>query len=341
MANVYTQAPDSLEEIQTLERVREVHIDGLALLKIAKHCDENSSRIVYGSLLGLDVDGILEVSYAYPIPDPKTDSEANADDIANDFDGQGYQVEMMKMLRDVNMDNNCVGWYQSIFGSTYSTDDIVGLQFSHQSSEDLSDNSVVILYDPDQTKKGQLAVRAFRLSDDYMSLRESKRNDFLRPSNILIELPVRLKNDGYIAGLVTCMQDSHSDLIDCDFDSLSLTKSDDVLERYLDNMGSTADDLLEEQRKFQQYAKMSAKPRQERIRWLNNRIQDNIERSENGEDLLSTSLEDFKSLPDAPPRVDPILMIGQLDVYSKKLNESVELAFDKGYATSQLFASTK
>jgi translation initiation factor 3 subunit H len=339
MTNVYTAAPDSLEEIQTQKRVGEVHIDGLALLKITKHCDENSSRIVYGSLLGLDVDGILEVTYSYPIPDPKSEHSDPSEDSANEFDGQDYQIEMMKMLRDVNMDNNCVGWYQSMYAGTYSTDEIVGLQFSHQASEDLSDNSVVLLYDPEQTKRGQLAVRAFRLSDEYMALRKSKENDFIKPSNILIELPVRIKNGGHIAGLIRCLQDSHADVINCEFDALSLAGSDSLIEKHLECMGNTADDLIEEQRKFQQYAKISAKPRQERIRWLNNRVQENVERAENGEDLLSTSLHELKPLPDAPPRVEPVLMLGQLDVYSKKLNEHVDLTLEKAFATSQLFSS--
>ena len=309
-----------------------------ALLKISKHCDENSTRIVYGSLLGLDVDGILEVTYSYPIPDPKGTEQGDMGDIANDFDGQDYQIEMMKMLRDVNMDNNCVGWYQSVYAGTFSTDEIVGLQFSHQASEDLSDNSVVMLYDPEQTKNGQLALRAFRLSDEYMALRQSKRNDFIKPSNILVELPVRIKNGGHIAGLVRCLQDTHADVLNCQFDSLTLEGSDSVIEKQLECMGNTAEDLLEEQRKFQQYAKISAKPRQDRMRWLNNRVQENIERRENGEELLSTSLQDMKPLPEAPPRVDPVLLLGQMDAYSKKLNEHLDLTLEKSYATSQLFS---
>jgi len=336
MTSVYAAVPDSLEEIQAQARVQEVHIDGLALLKITKHCDENALRIVYGSLLGLDVDGVLEVTYSYPIPDPKSE-QGDVEGVASEFDGQDYQIEMMKMLRDINMDNNCVGWYQSMQAGTYSTEEIVGLQFSHQASEDLSDNSVVILYDPEQTKKGQLSVRAFRLSDEYMNLRQSKQNDFINPSNILIELPVRIKNGGHIAGLIRCLQDSHLELINCEFDSLSLSGNELFLEKNLEGMGNTADDLIEEQRKFQQYAKLSAKPRQERIRWLNNRVQENVERSENGEELYSTSLKDCKPLPEAPTRVDPLLMIGQLDVYSKQLNEHVDLTFEKAFATSQLF----
>ena len=58
-------------------RVREVQIDGLAVLKIVKHCDENLPTMVAGSLLGLDVNGVLEVTYAYPFPAPTKSSDAD------------------------------------------------------------------------------------------------------------------------------------------------------------------------------------------------------------------------------------------------------------------------
>ena len=54
------------------DRVREVVIDGLAVLKIVKHCNENLPTMVAGSLLGLDVDGVLDVTYAYPFPAAKS-----------------------------------------------------------------------------------------------------------------------------------------------------------------------------------------------------------------------------------------------------------------------------
>ena len=126
--NVWAPVPDSLEEVQAQEKVREVHIDGVAVLKIVKHCNDNLPSMVAGSLLGLDVDGILEVTYSYPFPTSKSEG----DDEKDDLEGQDYQLEMMKMLRDVNMDNNCVGWYQSTYMGTYSTNEVVGYQHTYQ-----------------------------------------------------------------------------------------------------------------------------------------------------------------------------------------------------------------
>ena len=42
------------------------------------------------------------------------------------------QMEMMKMLREVNMDNNCVGWYQSMFLGTYNNLSVIENQLQYQ-----------------------------------------------------------------------------------------------------------------------------------------------------------------------------------------------------------------
>lgn len=55
--------------------ITEVVIDGLALLKITKHCNENLPSMVAGSLLGIDIDGVVEITYAYPYPQPSGKSE--------------------------------------------------------------------------------------------------------------------------------------------------------------------------------------------------------------------------------------------------------------------------
>ena len=72
-------------------------MDGLALLKLVKHCHDCLPSLVAGSLLGLDENGILEITHCFPIPTPRDDGEEAGDD---------FQMEMMKMLREVNVDNN-------------------------------------------------------------------------------------------------------------------------------------------------------------------------------------------------------------------------------------------
>ena len=335
--NVWAPVPDSLEEVQAQEPVRELHIDGVAVLKIVKHCHDNLPSMVAGSLLGLDVDGVLEVTYSYPFPIAKAEGD---EDKKDDSDGQESQIDVMSMLKDVNIDNNCVGWYQSTYMGTYSTSEVVDYQYNYQSSEHLSDNSVVILYDPFQSRKGHLNLRAFRLSDEYMELRRSKGSGFLEPSNILVEIPVKIKNSGLISGYLRCLQDSHADAINCDFDALALSGGESFMEKNLEVLSSWTDDLLLEEQKFQAYGKANVKQRQDQMRWLHERYMENEERRENGDPLLPTSLREVKPLPEVPAKMEASLVMGQLDVYTSQVEAHVEGTFDKLSGTSLLYSSS-
>ena len=73
---------------------------------------------------------------------------------------------------------------------TICTNDIVGYQYNYQSSEELSPNSVVIMYDSIQSTKGLLVLKAFRLSKQYLDLKRSRSNKFIRPSDILEEVDI-------------------------------------------------------------------------------------------------------------------------------------------------------
>lgn len=311
--------------------LREVVIDGLAVLKIVRHCNDNLPSMSAGSLLGLDMNGVLEVTYAFPNPAPRQDAEGNAETGTDELEGSEYQIEMMKMLRDVGVDNNCVGWYQSMYLGQMCNEAVVNIQYSYQSSADISENSVVIMYDPIQSKKGTLVIKAYRLSDAYIESKRNRSNTFIRPANILQELPVRVRNSGHVSAFIRCLKDSHRSDLDCDFDPLSMSSSESYMERHLELMGSWMADMIEEQYRLQQYAKVVYKPRQEQLRWLHKRLQDNQERRENGDPELSTRLEDanMKPVPDAPPRTEHLLMLGQLDKYCDQLSEHVETTFQK------------
>ena len=58
-----------------------------------------------GQLLGLDNATTLEVTNCFPFPSRVENEESSES-------GADYQIEMMRYLRDVNVDSNTVGWYQ-------------------------------------------------------------------------------------------------------------------------------------------------------------------------------------------------------------------------------------
>mmetsp|Transcript_13561 Transcript_13561/g.27022 ORF Transcript_13561/g.27022 Transcript_13561/m.27022 type:complete len:346 (+) Transcript_13561:146-1183(+) len=260
--------------METSGKINEVHIYGLAVLKIVKHCQESLPTMVTGSLLGLDVGGALEITHAFPFPAPRP--RANPDDVvaaaaspADDDgpEGHEYQLEMMKMLREVNVDNNCVGWYQSTYLGSFSTPALVENQYSYQ--VDLSKNSVVILYDPTRTTAGALAIRAYRLSDAAVAARTSGSNAYVPPGEIFEEIPVVLRNPGLVRALLFDIGQAAGDpagglalapdaeaavRFDVDLDRLD-APAGPYLEKSLEFMCSWVDDLAGEHQRYQYYAR--------------------------------------------------------------------------------------
>lgn len=57
--------------------------------------------------------------------------------------GDEYQVNMMKCLREVNIDHNVVGWYQSTYMDNFVTFSFLETQFNYQ--ENIS-QSIVLVY---------------------------------------------------------------------------------------------------------------------------------------------------------------------------------------------------
>ncbi|KAF2300570.1 hypothetical protein GH714_014069 [Hevea brasiliensis] len=97
----------------------------VVILKIIKHCKEFSPALVTGQLLGLDVGSVLEVTNCFPFPIREEDEEIEAD-------GANYQLEMMRCLREVNVDNNTVGWYQSTLLGSFQTVELIETFMNYQ-----------------------------------------------------------------------------------------------------------------------------------------------------------------------------------------------------------------
>ena len=110
-----------------------VELDGLVVLKIIKHCHEALPGFVTGQLLGLDIGRTLEVTNCFAFPTKDDDAGGGGKgDGDDDEDGAEYQIEMMRSLREVNVDNNTVGWYQSTYFSSFIDDSCIETQFNYQ-----------------------------------------------------------------------------------------------------------------------------------------------------------------------------------------------------------------
>jgi len=291
----------------TRRRVAEVHIDGLALLKLVKHCGDSLPKMVAGSLLGLDQGAVLEVTHCFPFLAPQLQEDIESLGDPDDVDGAKYQMEMMKMLREVNVDNNCVGWYKSIYAGSFCQTPLVETQFNYQ--ENLSNNSVVMLYDPTQTDREGLKVKAYQLSEQFTTEFRTKSNSFVPPCSILVELPLKVRNPGLIAAFL------------CDLRGprrlgLSLYGTDRKaasFECHLEHCCQWLDDLIEEQGKFQYYLRNGNKDHNQR---LHHKQKGDIE------------AETWKNTTQ-PLRLDSLLIANQIEQYCTQINTSATCILSK------------
>mmetsp|Transcript_28007 Transcript_28007/g.40088 ORF Transcript_28007/g.40088 Transcript_28007/m.40088 type:complete len:350 (+) Transcript_28007:124-1173(+) len=337
--------------LTTEERVDAVHIDGLAALKIIKHCQESLPQMVTGSLLGLSVGKVLEITHAFPFPEPVkkgSSLEQNNEVVdelfqaADHMDGHEYQLEMMKMLREVNVDNNCVGWYQSMYLGSYSTQSLLENQLSYQT--DLSSNAVVILYDPIQTTHGKLTLKCLRLTDECVTALNQNKNAFVDPKRIFEELPVTFTNPGLIQALLCDIsqgtydepfhyptktaiddgEDPFSTKTTTLFDNLDLS-TNPYLEKHLEFLCSWVDDLASEQQKFNFYARSLA--RQDHVK--------NRAGNKGGRQTEADTLEGWAS-PDAPRRIESLLITNQIRNYCDQVNQFAGTGFGKLFLASSV-----
>ena len=126
------------------------------VLRITMHCRDNC---VMGSLLGLDVDDTLEVTNCFPIPGTVGGGAegGGGGEGEDDVVTSEYQLDMMKALREVNIDYNQVGWYTPAYLGSHVNPDIVSIQAAYQ--ESIGPHAVVVIYDPLSTAGGSLALR--------------------------------------------------------------------------------------------------------------------------------------------------------------------------------------
>lgn len=140
-----------------------------------KHCSSTYPTTATGSLLGMDVNGTLQVTNSFPFPtidastaDAREDSIQHLAAAAPRAKGNAlYQNEMIKYLREVNVDANNVGWYTSTSMGNFINANTIENQFFYQ--KEMNERTVALVYDVSRSVQGSLSLRAFRLSPLFVS----------------------------------------------------------------------------------------------------------------------------------------------------------------------------
>ena len=171
-------------------------------MKIIKHCSQTFPTIATGFLVGMDDKGTLETTNAFPFPAVEVanlDGHHDTNTAANYAaaaprakNNISYQNEMIRNLREVNIDANNVGWYTSANMGNFINLNLIENQYHYQ--KDLNERTVALVHDVSRSSQGSLSLRAFRLSTIFMAAyRDNKfTTERLALSSISLFSPIDL-----------------------------------------------------------------------------------------------------------------------------------------------------
>lgn len=125
----------------------------------------------------MDKNSTLEVTNAFPFPAielPQADGHHDNNAAQNlaaaaprAKSNTTYQSEMIKKLREVNVDANNVGWYTSANLGNFVTPVFIENQYHYQ--KELNERTVALVHDTSRSTQGSLSLHAFRLSPAFMT----------------------------------------------------------------------------------------------------------------------------------------------------------------------------
>ncbi|XP_018648703.1 Mername-AA168 protein (M67 family) [Schistosoma mansoni] len=154
---------------KTIDRVQ---VEGKVFLKMIKHYEEesvSSQNFVNGVLLGLAQGSQLEITNCFPLPKTQED-DPNANEAL-----VTYEANMIRNLRQLQTDYLNVGFYQAGPGGV--SINRANIENIYQRQINLPE-SVLLTYDPTRTSRGQIGLKAYRLSDDVLAARSEAEDRF-------------------------------------------------------------------------------------------------------------------------------------------------------------------
>lgn len=144
-------------------------------MKIVKHCANQFPTAATGSIVGMDQSGVLEITNTFPFPTADiagldgshtNDASALAAAAPRAKANVVYQAEMIRHLKEVNVDANNVGWYTSATMGNFLSSSFIENQFHYQKE---NDKTIALVHDVSRSVQGALNIRAFKLSEKFMA----------------------------------------------------------------------------------------------------------------------------------------------------------------------------
>ena len=316
--------------------VKEVHVDGLVVLQIIQQCESTLPALSKGCLLGLGENNIVEVTHSFGTPIYATAEEEQQARDSGELYGERYEQEMMKLLKDVNVDNNCVGWYKACELGSFIDSKLIKSMLSYQNELPLS---VLFVYDPYRTKAGHLSLKAYRLKKQFVQDYNNKKFTFgtfntKGESEIFIEIPIIVKNANAIKAFLWDLKDAQGNELDTDFDRFDLS-TNPFLERNLEFLIKSVDDFGREQRYIDERQIKVQRALAAFSRSKINRAKENEARLAAGQPLIPVEDPEFR-WPNKPNRLGSMLAATQINEYCNQINRFNGQGFSKLFLAGSL-----
>lgn len=244
------------ENAGEVEMLKAVEIDALVILQIMKHCKQHTPSTVMGQLLGLDIDGVLQVTHSFGVYERGEDNQHD--------DQADFLIQMQKSLREVNVDAYVVGWYQStqlgqIFSNTTVDTQRTVLENQHRYQKETS-ASIYLVYDPLQAAIGKPSFKALQMTPQFLQYYSEFKDGMMPdiqgvPTNEMFqEIPIHIKSAAIAEAFLlewSLMDTSATSQIE----SLD-TENQVFAERNMQLLIGALEGLASEQQKLQNYEKM-------------------------------------------------------------------------------------
>ena len=318
-------------------------------MKVIKHCQENFPMTVMGQLLGMDVDQSLEITNCYPfMSQPGGATGAGSDNLdiaAFEREQQQYQRDMMWCVREVNIDHQVVGWYQSTgsqMGSFLSSQ-WIETQFNYQNN--LS-NIVCLVYDPVRTEEGTLSIHAYRLTKQFMEVMRKGdltslgfAKETVLSNTIIEEVPIKLHNSSLINALLVELDQADDLTAANDVELTRLSISDKpVLEQSMEFLICDLDTLGKEQSKYSYFMRNLVRNHGHVLERMRKKRSENKNRAANGEDPLPEDEDILQIYEKEPVRLENKVLLKGLDSYVESIRSLAGEGIVKQYGVSAVQA---
>jgi translation initiation factor 3 subunit H len=334
--------------------LKTVQVEALVVMKMVKHCSSSFPTTATGSIVGMDREGVLEVTNTFPFPTSDTATLETGSHHQNDPSALAaaaprtkanmvYQNDMIRHLKEVNIDANNVGWYTSATMGNFVSLAFIENQYHYQRE---NERTVALVYDVSRSSQGALSLRAFKLSPSFMTAYKENKftTDVLQKSkltfrDILVELPVNMHNSHLLTSFL------HSLPVQPTEEEVALPTSladiqrnpvraplypavepldmsiDPFLEKTCDLLLDSIESHYTELNNHQFYQRQLAREQTKITAWQTKRKAENAARvAAKQSPLPEDEWQRIFKLPQEPSRLEGMLNAKQVEQYSKQVD---------------------